>query len=283
MHKESHRSYRGRVAPSPTGFLHLGHAMTFWTAFQRAADQEGKLVLRVEDLDRDRCRPEFRDAITEDLKWFGIRWEEGPDVGGAFTSYVQSERRDHYLAVWERLRSGGFIYPCGCSRRDVLDAIAAPHFGDEEPVYPGFCRPAAGSIPEAKSPGGISWRFRVPQGEIIKFHDGRCGLQKATAGVDFGDFVVWRKDDIPAYQLAVVVDDAGMGITEVVRGEDLLTSTFRQLLLYRALGCEPPAFYHCRLFTDETGQRLAKRSASLSLRTLRESGVDPVKLREINQ
>jgi len=274
--------YRGRIAPSPTGYLHLGHALTFRTAHQRASDSGGKLILRVEDLDRDRCTAEFRDAIAQDLRWFGIHWHESPDAGGKFAPYAQSERRAFYLAAWEKLRAGGFIYPCSCSRRDVQDAIAAPHQGEEEPVYPGFCRTAEGSIPDAKEPVGIAWRFRVPQGEIIGFNDARLGPQSAVAGADFGDFVIWRKDDIPAYQLAVVVDDIAMQITEVVRGEDLLTSTFRQLLLYRALGGNPPAFYHCPLVTDESGRRLAKRNASLSLRALRESGADPAELRAIN-
>jgi len=155
---------------------------------------------------------------------------------------------------------------------------AAPHEGEDEPVYPGTCRTSPGTVPDAKVPTGVTWRFRVPQGEKMAFHDGRLGLQPAVAGVDFGDFVIWRKDDIPAYQLAVVADDAAMQITEVVRGEDLLTSTFRQLLLYRALGLQPPAFYHCPLVTDEKGQRLAKRHAALSLRELRAKGVDPAGL-----
>jgi glutamyl-tRNA synthetase len=271
--------YRGRLAPSPTGWLHLGHAMTFWTAQHRAVAHGGRLVLRVEDLDCDRFRTEFRDAIVEDLRWFGFEWHEGPDRGGPFAPYVQSERRAHYLAAWELLRARGFIYPCVCSRRDVLSALGAPHHGDEEPLYPGKCRPQAGAIFDAGAPGGVNWRFRVPLGEKLAFIDRRQRLQQTTAGIDFGDFVVWRKDDIPAYQLAVAVDDAAMGITEVVRGADLLTSTFRQLLLYRALDLQPPAFYHCPLVTDESGRRLAKRDQSLSLRTLRERGADPAELR----
>lgn len=265
-------TYRGRLAPSPTGFLHIGHASTFRVASDRAAGQGGDLILRIEDLDHDRCKPEFRDAIAGDLRWFGIKWAEGPDIGGPYAPYVQSERRPFYLAAWEKLRAGGFIYPCYCSRRDVLNAVAAPHAGDEEPIYPGRWRTAEGVVPEAKSPAGITWRFRVPFGEPISFQDARLGLQKAVAGVDFGDFVIWRKDDVPAYQLAVVVDDAAMQITEVVRGEDLLISTFRQLLLYRALGLEAPAFYHCPLVTDDQGRRLAKRNDALSLRTLRKRG-----------
>jgi glutamyl-tRNA synthetase len=284
------KPYRGRLAPSPTGHLHLGHALTFWTAFERAVANKGKLVLRIEDLDGERCRAEFRDAIAEDLRWFGLRWDEGPDCGGPFAPYVQSERRAHYLAAWKKLCDGGFIYPCSCSRRDVLQSLAAPHEHlpggrrpiDDEPIYPGTCRPIEAVVPDASEPSGTTWRFRVPHGEKLSFTDARLGLQSAVAGADFGDFVVWRRDDIPAYQLAVTVDDAVMQITEVVRGEDLLTSTFRQLLLYRALGMEPPAFFHCPLVTDENGQRLAKRHESLSLRALRESGADPVQLRETN-
>jgi glutamyl-tRNA synthetase len=161
----------------------------------------------------------------------------------------------------------------------VLGAVAAPHAGDDEPLYPGTCRPPHGTICNTENPSGVNWRFRVPHGESMRFVDGRCGTQHATAGVDFGDFLVWRKDDIPAYHLAVTVDDAEMGITEVVRGEDLLASTFRQLLIYRALGVEPPAFFHCPLVTDESGRRLAKRDAARSLRALRQSGADPVALR----
>jgi glutamyl-tRNA synthetase len=258
--------------------LHLGHALTFRTAQERAAANGGSLVLRVEDLDRDRCRPDFREAIVEDLQWFGLRWDEGPDCGGPFAPYVQSRRRAHYLVSWQQLRAAGVIYPCTCSRKDVLSSPGAPHQGDEEPLYPGRCRPAAKIVAAAGNPAGVNWRFRVPDGEEIRFNDGRLGWQSAVAGVDFGDFVVWRKDDIPAYQLAVTVDDAVMRITEVVRGEDLLTSTFRQILLYRALGLEPPAFYHCKLVTDENGRRLAKRHDSLSLRALRRDGADPAKL-----
>lgn len=286
MIQKTARPYRGRIAPSPTGYLHLGHARTFWAAYRRALENDGELVLRIEDLDRERCRAEFCDAIAEDLRWFGIRWSEGPDCGGPYAPYRQSERRPHYLEAWEKLRAGGFIYPCRCSRRDVAQSLAAPHESmpgnrqppDDEPVYPGTCRPADRTVFEAREPAGVTWRFRVPDGAELTFIDGRLGPQHATAGVDFGDFVVWRRDDIPAYQLAVVVDDAAMQITEVVRGEDLLNSTFRQLLLQQALGLESPTFYHCPLVTDENGRRLAKRHAALSLRALRESGADPARL-----
>jgi glutamyl-tRNA synthetase len=210
--------YRGRIAPSPTGYLHLGHALTFRTARERAVG--GVLALRIEDLDASRCRAEYRDAIVEDLRWFGIKWEEGPDVGGAYGPYVQSLR--DYLPVWRRLRDAGLIYPCTCSRRDVLSAVSAPHeeeqAGGDEPLYPGTCRRRPGEVVEAEGPAGVNWRFRVPDGEEVCFEDGRAGERRAVAGRDFGDFIVWRKDNIPSYQLAVVADDAAMAITEVVRG-----------------------------------------------------------------
>ena len=268
-------SYRGRIAPSPTGYLHLGHAMTFATARERAAG--GTLILRVEDLDASRCRPEFCAAIAEDLRWFGIAWDEGPDIGGPCGPYEQS-RRD-YLPVWRRLRDLGLIYPCACSRRDVLSSISAPHGEDQgqgdEPVYPGTCRARVAEVLAASGPAGVNWRFRVPDGEVIRFVDGRAGALSATAGRDFGDFLVWRKDNIPSYQLAVVADDAAMGITEVVRGEDLIQSTFRQILLYRALGLAEPSWHHCPLILDDAGNRLAKRHPALTLRALREAGADP--------
>ncbi len=264
-------AYRGRLAPSPTGYLHAGHAATFWRAQSRCRARNGALVLRIEDLDRARCRPEFVAAVIDDLAWFGLRWDEGP--------YWQSERHELYLAAWQKLRDAGLIYRCSCSRRDLLQAPAAPHAEDEEPVYPGTCRPARPIVPNEESPGGCNWRFRVPAEEALPFDDLCAGPQRATAGVDFGDFIVWRKDDVPAYQLAVVVDDAAMGITEVVRGADLLLSTFRQLLLYRALGWPVPQFCHTALVTDSLGQRLAKRHDALSLRALRAAGLSPDEIR----
>ena len=272
--------YRGRIAPSPTGFLHLGHARTFWIAQERARQAGGALVLRVEDIDSARCKPEFSGALLEDLRWFGLEWDEGPDCGGPFGPYVQSARHAVYLSVLERLREGGFVYPCRCSRRDVLSALGAPHTGDEEPHYPGLCRPK--EIPFLAPPGltDVHWRFRVPIGQRMSFTDGALGVQAAVAGVDFGDFVVWRRDGVPAYQLAVAADDAAMGITEVVRGEDLLLSTFRQLLLYQALRITPPSFHHTPLLADPaTGIRLAKRHDALSLRQLRDKGSTPASLR----
>jgi glutamyl-tRNA synthetase len=271
-------AYRGRLAPSPTGFLHLGHARTFWIAQQRAQSCGGTLVLRNEDLDRSRAKPEFVSAMNEDLQWFGLEWHEGPDLGGPYAPYSQSERLEIYRTAFEKLRAGGFVYPCVCSRQDVLRALQAPHAGEDEPIYPGTCRPRTGSSVQSNTTR-VNWRFQVPDGETISFVDGNSGPQQFVAGRDFGDFVVWRHDDLPSYQLAVVVDDAAMAITEVVRGEDLLKSTARQLLLYEALNLRPPKFFHCPLVADDSGMRLAKRHDALSLRNLRAKGLTPEMLR----
>ena len=290
----SHSPYRGRLAPSPTGLLHLGHAQTFWIAAQRAAECDGTLILRNEDLDQQRCQPEFARAMIDDLHWLGISWAEGPDCGGPFAPYVQSERRAWYLAAWKMLVERGMIYPCTCSRRDVAQAAGAPNEGDDEPLYSGKCRPrgnvpgdarlrhretAEAAVPTWTEPAGVNWRFRVPDGEEISFTDLHLGTQRLVAGRDFGDFVVWRRDDVSAYQLAVVVDDAAMGITEVVRGADLLKSTARQILLFRALGLAIPDYYHCDLVRDQLGVRLAKRHDSLSVRRLRDLGFSPEQVR----
>ncbi len=274
-------AYRGRLAPSPTGYLHLGHGRTFWVAQKRAQAQSGALVLRIEDLDRARCKPPFVAATFEDLRWFGLSWQEGPDVGGPFGPYLQSERLAVYREAFGKLKAGGFVYPCKCSRQDVLRALQAPHWGEDEPIYPGTCRPRQTGMTSASlSSHTANWRYQVPDGKTISFTDGYFGPQEFEAGRDFGDFVVWRHDDLPSYQLAAVVDDAAMRITEVVRGGDLLKSTVRQLLLYAALGLEPPKFFHCPLVTDAAGVRLAKRHQALSLRTLRARGANPEDLRE---
>jgi glutamyl-tRNA synthetase len=274
-------SYRSRLAPSPTGLLHLGHARTFWVAQERARASGGTLVLRNEDIDSTRFKLEFVPQMIEDLRWFGFEWQEGPDCGGAWGPYSQSARRSFYVAALEKLRAGGFVYPCTCSRKDIRDAASAPNAGDDEgPVYPGTCRNKNLPTLNPQLSSRFSWRFRVPDGETISFTDGNCGEQQFVAGKDFGDFVVWRHDDVPAYQLACAVDDAAMGITEVVRGADLLLSTARQILLYRALGLTPPEFFHCALMLDEAGKRLAKRHDALSLRALREQGKIPEKLRQ---
>jgi len=289
--------YRGRLAPSPTGYLHVGHARTFWTASQRAREAGGTLVMRMEDLDPERSRSVYADAAIEDLRWLGIRWQEGPDKGGPFAPYVQSKRKAVYLAAWRKLLRAGRLYPCRCSRKDLETALGAPHehvgMGggkvddlDDEPIYPGTCRRFLGNVPQLPGPtavdlevpDGTNWRFRVRDGEPVEFIDRNLGAQRFVAGVDFGDFVVWRRDGVPSYQLACVADDAAMGITEVVRGADLLKSTARQILLNRALGLTDPAWFHCRLVVDHNGRRLAKRHDALSLRALRQRGVTPMNI-----
>lgn len=278
-------SYRGRLAPSPTGYLHVGHARTFHAAWQRAREAGGTLVMRMEDLDPERSRVEYSSAALEDLQWLGMDWDEGPDAGGPFAPYVQSQRREIYLAAWHKLLQGGFIYPCRCSRKDLAAALSAPHESsnaeqeplDDEPIYPGTCRPKGDGIPldGSSDPAGANWRFRVPDGEAIEFDDLNLGPQRFVAGRDFGDFVVWRRDEVPSYQLACVADDAAMRITEVVRGADLLKSTARQMLLNRALGFADPKWFHCKLVLDQNGRRLAKRNDALSVRALRERGLGP--------
>ena len=218
--------------------------------------------------------------MYEDLRWLGISWSEGPDCGGEYAPYSQSLRREFYLTAWKKLRDTGAIYPCTCSRKDLAASASAPNDLEDEPVYPGTCRSRNDALSFEK-PAGVNWRFRVPDGEEISFDDQHLGPQLYLSGRDFGDFVVWRRDDVPAYQLAVVVDDHAMKISEVVRGADLLKSTARQLLIYRALGLQAPKFYHCDLVRDERGQRLAKRHDALSIRKLRESGRSPESILEI--
>ena len=248
-------------------------------AARRATAADGTLLLRNDDLDRARCRPEFVTAMQDDLRWLGLHWAE--------RMISQSERIPRYRAALERLHTAGLIFPCSRSRRDVLEAAGAPHEvypsmqggTNDEPHYPKEFRPPIDApLPPLDARIAVNWRFRVPDGVTVAFHDGHAGELQATAGGDFGDFLVWRKDDTPAYQLATVVDDAEFGITEVVRGADLIKSTFRQLLLFRAFGLNEPQFSHAPLMTDEAGMRLAKRHDALSLRTLRGAGMKPQSL-----
>ncbi len=258
----------GRLAPTPTGYLHLGHAWTFSNAHRRVRERGGRLLLRIEDLDVQRCKEEFVDGALEDFRWLGLDWDGAP--------VFQSRRRELYLEAWRRLRDGGFVYRCGRSRKEM--STLAPHV--EEPVFPVEWR---GSVEEARcheTPSGSNWRFRVPDGRRLVFQDQTFGLVEKTALEDFGDFLVWNRDDIPSYELAVVVDDLAMGITEVVRGADLLTSTARQMLLYEALGGAAPVWCHCPLVCDVEGRRLAKRSGGLSLRELRRRGMSPAEVLE---
>jgi glutamyl-queuosine tRNA(Asp) synthetase len=264
--------YIGRLAPSPTGLLHLGHAITFWTAHQRAQAANGALLLRIEDLDTQRSKPHFTEAILEDLTWLGISWH--PPV------LYQSQHIPLYRAALDQLLTTGHIYPCHCSRRDLAAMMHAPHEEtDDEPVYPGICRPVLDAQQrEASFQPNINYRFRVPDGETLSFEDRNLGPQSFAASKDFGDFLVWRKDGLPSYQLACVVDDANTNITEVVRGRDLLKSTARQLLIQRALNLPTPAYFHTHLLTDEHGVRLAKRHDALAIRTLRQQGLTPAQV-----
>ena len=268
--------YRGRIAPTPTGRLHLGHARTFALAHDRARAAGGTLILRIEDIDFHRCRPELARAAMDDLRALGLTWDEGPDSGGPHAPYEQSRRTGLFLETWRRLRDAGVIYPCRRSRKDLANAPVAPHAEDDaEPVFPPEWRPEPGFGRDFLEPGDWNWRFRVPDGECLRFSDALAGPQAFTAGKDFGDFVVRRRDDVPAYELAVVADDIAMGVTEVVRGRDLLLSTARQLLIYRALGVAPPVWAHAPLVCDARGRRLAKRTAGLSIRELLDRGVSP--------
>ena len=318
--------YVGRLAPSPTGLLHLGHARTFSIAYERAQAAGGKLWLRDEDLDPQRSKPEFAAAMREDLRWLGITWA---------AEMRQSERIPLYAEAMRELISAGYVYPCTCSRRDLMQATQAPHEdAEDEPVYRGTCRPEKredgatrpngedlsawpssksceeiqgslhsaltrsgrddkflgearsgrdGSFFVAEKLTGSNYRFRVPDDEAVAFVDENAGPQSFRAGcdaaADFGDFLVWRKDGLPSYQLACVVDDAAMGITEIVRGRDLLKSTARQILLQRSLGFATPEYFHCDLVRDDAGVRLAKRHDALSLRALRESGATAEQVR----
>ena len=259
--------FRGRFAPSPTGEMHLGNARTALLAWLQAREANGALILRIEDLDVSRVRVGAEELILQDLAWLGLDWDEGPDVGGMCGPYRQSERLEQYAHALERLPT----YPCTCTRKEVLETIqasaSAPH--GLEPHYSGTCRhgPTHPGRPAAL-------RLRVPDGEFC-FDDALHGRVCREVQSSVGDFVVRRNDGVFAYQLACVVDDLEMGVTDVLRGEDLLESTPRQVLLYTMLGAEPPRFCHVPLMTDYRGERLAKRGGAPSIRALRDGDADP--------
>jgi glutamyl-tRNA synthetase len=267
---------RGRFAPSPTGPLHLGNARTALLAWLAARAAGSPFVMRIEDLDGPRVRPGVEEAILDELAWLGLDWDEGPDRGGPLGPYRQAERRGRYRAALERLRDAGRVYPCFCSRSEIAAASSAPHGpGDEGPRYPGTCRElGAAEVAARAARRSPAWRFRAPAGEVT-FEDGIHGRCSFDVSAEAGDFVVARADGTAAYQLAVVVDDAAMQIEEVVRGDDLLPSTARQLLLYRALGLAAPRFAHLPLVVGEDGARLAKRHGAASVAELRGRGADP--------
>ena len=259
--------YVGRLAPSPTGLLHLGHARTFLVAWWRARQVGGRLLMRLEDLDGPRAKPEMGEASLRDLAWLGLDWD-GPD-------YVQSTGVDEIAAAAERLAQRGLAYACVCSRGDVRTAQSAPQLGEQEPRYPGTCRDRYASLAAAEKTGKPPGpRLRVADGTVA-VTDGLLGEHNFDVQAEVGDFLIAKRDRAPAYQLAVVVDDARQAVTEVVRGEDLLPSTARQRLLQQALDLPAVRYLHVPLVLDESGRRLAKREDDLSLAELRAGGTDP--------
>jgi glutamyl-tRNA synthetase len=270
--------YRGRFAPSPTGELHLGSASAavFCDAAARAAG--GRLLLRVEDLDRDRVIKGGREAMLRDLRWLGVRWDEGPDVGGPAAPYEQSARISLYERALGHLTEAGLTYLCDCSRAEIARAASAPHAGEEGPRYPGTCRSFGHTARDFRRPPAV--RLAVPKGGegVAQAEDAVLGPLIEDVFEITGDFILRRGDGVFAYQLAVVVDDIAMGVTEVVRGADLASSAPRQTLLARLLGGEPPRFAHVPLLLGEGGARLAKRARSVTIREQREEGRDPREL-----
>jgi len=255
----------GRLAPSPSGRLHLGHARTFVLAWVNARQRGGGMRLRFEDLDRSRCRPEHVRRSLLDLEWLGLDWDGEP--------LYQSQRLDALREAAERLERSGAAYRCVCTRADLEQAAQAPQRGVTELRYPGTCRTRAFEQGSSEAPTPSALRLRVPEGPL-SFVDGLAGPQSVDVAAEVGDFVLLSRSGVPAYQLAVVVDDDEQGVNEVFRGEDLLSSTARQLLVSRALGLREPRWFHVPLVLDAQGRRLAKRADDLSLETIREAGVD---------
>ena len=271
---------RGRYAPSPTGDLHLGNVRTALLAWLFARRAGGAFVLRVEDLDRPRVRPGATARMLEDLRWLGLDWDEGPGIDGPYGPYLQSERQALYEAYLARLRAAGLVYPCYCSRAEVARAASAPQGpGDEGPRYPGTCRnlSAVERVAREKAGRRPCWRFCAPD-RLMQFTDLVAGPIAQNVAEMVGDFIVSRSDGIPAYQLAVVVDDGLMAINQVIRGADLLSSTARQIALFEALGFAVPVFGHVPLVVDAQGARLAKREHAAGVGALREAGVSPARV-----
>ncbi len=274
----------GRLAPSPTGAQHVGNARTYLLAWLSVRSRRGRVILRMEDIDSPRVKRGAAAQAIEDLRWLGLDWEEGPDIGGPHASYVQTERLTLYREALEQLKAAERVYPCTCSRTDVAAAASAPHAGQEGPIYPGTCAHRRASDAEilARSanegnPVSFAWRFRTTSAPRT-FTDLLAGPQSCNVAAQLGDFVIAKADDSPAYQLAVIVDDHAMGITEVLRGDDLLPSAFRQLELYEFFGWSPPQFAHVPLVVGPDDRRLAKRHGDARLSTLRAAGVSPQRL-----
>ena len=266
----------GRLAPSPTGAQHVGNARTYLLAWLSIRSRAGRLIVRMEDIDSPRIKPGAAEQALDDLRWLGLNWDEGPDVGGPHGPYVQTERLALYRDALQRLIAAERVYPCTCTRSDIADAASAPHVGQEGPRYPGTCAGRFAREADALDQP-FAWRFRT-SADLRHLDDLVAGSQTCNVRKDLGDFVVSKMDGAPAYQLAVVVDDHAMGVTEVLRGDDLLPSAFRQLLLYDCFGWTPPQFAHVPLVVGVDGRRLAKRHGDTRLASLRAAGYKPEQL-----
>ncbi len=262
----------GRLAPSPTGVLHLGNARSFLLAWLDLRSRGGHMVLRMEDLDGPRVKAGAARLAMEDLRWLGLDWDEGP--------IYQRPRLEIYSSYLQRLAEAGLAYPCVCTRKDVEQAASAPHPGEEGPVYSGTCRGLWRSAVEAQKQTGKlpCWRFAIPIGTKVDFSDRICGATSLDLAQQGGDFVIWKKDNEPAYQLAVVVDDAEQKINSVVRGDDLISSAGRQILIYQAFGFPVPEFAHVPLVVGTDGRRLAKRHGDTTVRQFREQGISSAQI-----
>ncbi|MFO0914028.1 MAG: tRNA glutamyl-Q(34) synthetase GluQRS [Pirellulales bacterium] len=265
------RAVTGRLAPSPTGAQHFGNARTFLLAWLSLRSQQGRVILRIEDIDSPRVKPWAQQQAIDDLRWLGLDWDEGPDVGGPHAPYVQTERRALYEDALRTLQLADGVYPCVCSRSDVAAAASAPHEGGEGPIYPRTCQAHTAATAEQLGGQPYAWRLRTDD-RLLSWNDLVQGGQSGHVASELGDFIVAKADGSPAYQLAVVVDDHAMGITEVVRGSDLMPSTLRQLFLFDQWGWEPPRYGHVPLVVGPDGRRLAKRHGDTRLSTLRAAG-----------
>lgn len=267
----------GRLAPSPTGAQHVGNARTYLLAWLSARSRGGKVIMRIEDIDSPRVKFGAAQQAVDDLRWLGLDWDEGFGVGGSNGPYLQTERVHLYEQALEQLKRAERVYPCSCTRSDVAAAASAPHAGQEGPVYPGICAARSAAVARELAERPYCWRFRCTD-KRRSFIDGMAGVRECVVGRELGDFVVGKSDGSVAYQLAVVIDDHAMGVTEVLRGDDLLPSTFRQLELYEFFGWTAPVFVHAPLVVGSDGRRLAKRHGDTRLSLLRQSGVPAERL-----